>query len=56
MEAGNLVKQVVSIVYFMRGSIQYDDMMFRTPAERDVFEEFIKERMELQKKIPYPIL
>ena len=41
-------------VYFMRGSIQYEDMMLRTPAERQIFEEFISERLEIEKDSPFP--
>jgi len=54
-ESRTLVKSVVQLVYFMRGSIQYDDMMFRTPGEREVMEEFIEERFETEKKNPHPV-
>jgi len=38
----------------MRGSIQYEDMMRRTPGERQLFEEFISERLEVEKDNPFP--
>jgi len=53
-EARALVEHVVELVYFMRGSIQYDDMMCRTPAEREVIAEFVDKMIEIQKKLPSP--
>ena len=43
------------MVYFMRGSIQYDDMMFRTPGERDVIQEFIESRLDVENKKINPV-
>lgn len=51
----NLIENVVQIVYFMRGSIQYDDIMFRTPFERQVMEEFIEKRLESESKKHFPV-
>lgn len=51
----NLIEGVVQIVYFMRGSVQYDDIMFRTPFERQVMEEFISKRLEAESKKSFPI-
>ena len=53
-EVRSLIKHVINIVYFMRGSIQYEDMMRRTPGERQLFEEFISERLEVEKDNPFP--
>ena len=46
---------VVELVYFMRGSISYDDMMFRTAGERDIINEFLEKRMETEKNNPSPV-
>lgn len=53
-EVRELIEHVVELVYFMRGSIQYEDMMWRTPAEREVIEEFVEKMIEIQKKLPTP--
>ena len=52
-EAAEIIKGIIRLVYFMRGSVQYEDMMRRTPAERDLFYEFIEERMKSGKGNPY---
>lgn len=38
----------MQLAYFMRGAIQYDDLMYRTIAERQIMSEFISERLESQ--------
>lgn len=53
-EVRMLIRSVIQLVYFMRGAIQYDDMLLRTPAERQLFEEFITERFEVEKDSPFP--
>ena len=50
-----LVKSIVEIVYFMRGAIQYDDLMWRTPFEREIMADFIKSRFEMEAKKDFPI-
>ena len=55
-EAEHLIKSVVHLVYYMRGSIQYNDVMLhRTSSERDIMFEFIGERLEAEKKSMYPV-
>jgi uncharacterized membrane protein YbaN (DUF454 family) len=48
--ADALVKEVISLVYFMRGSIQYDDMFMKTYYERKQIEEFLESRLEIESK------
>lgn len=45
-----LIKANIELVYYMRGSIQYDDMYNRTVAERQLMHEFIQERFQSQEK------
>ena len=52
--ARTLIKSVIELVYFMRGSIQYDDMMWRTPLERELIAEFLKDRFEKEAKRDFP--
>jgi hypothetical protein len=51
----NLIQSVVQLVYFMRGAIQYDNMMHMTPVEREIVEDFIKDRLEQEKGKANPI-
>jgi len=48
--AKTLIKNVIQLVYFMKGSIQYDDMMWRSPLERSLMEEFVMEIINAQTK------
>lgn len=49
-----LIDETIDLVYFMRGSIQYDDMMFRTPGERDRIRKYIERRLDAEKKNDFP--
>jgi len=49
-EAETIIKSVVQLVYYMKGSIQYDDMMFRTPGERDIINDFLTKIAEAEAK------
>lgn len=50
-----LIRSVIELVYFMRGAMQYDDMMWRTPFERDLISRFLEERLEKESKKDFPI-
>lgn len=49
------IKSIISLVYFMRGSVSYNDMMFMTHAEREMIKEFLDERLEAESKNPHPV-
>lgn len=46
-----LIREITQIAYFMRGGITYDDLMFRTPAERDIISDVLRERIEFESKL-----
>lgn len=50
-----LIKEVIQLVYFMRGAVSYEEMMRRTPGERSAMSEFITERLESESKKLNPI-
>jgi len=52
--SAKLIENVIELVYFMRGSIQYDDMMYRTPGERDLISDFIERRLKVESKREHP--
>jgi hypothetical protein len=53
-ESRQLIKGIIQLVYFMRGSIQYHDMMNLSYAERDMVNDFINQRLEQEGKKMYP--
>ena len=53
-EAKNIIESCINITYFMRGGIQYEDVLLRSPTERELFFDFIKERLEQESKKQYP--
>ena len=54
-ESRQVVKSILQLVYFMRGSIQYGDMLLLSHAERDMINDFIKERLEAEGKKIHPV-
>jgi len=49
-----LLDNVIEHCYFMRGAISYEEMMMRTPGERQRIGEFIKKRLEMESKKIHP--
>lgn len=45
-ETKNILDEVVNLTWYMRGGIQYQDMMMITVNERGIIQEFIENRME----------
>ncbi len=54
-EVRGILKSLVQLSYYMRGAIQYDEMFNRTFAERQIFEEFVKDRLETEGKKMHPV-
>ena len=54
-ESKQIIRGVVELVYFMRGAIQYHDMMLMTYVEREIVKDFIESRLEAQKKSLNPV-
>ena len=50
-----MIDNILHLVYFMRGSIPYDQMLLTTPGERDRIDRFIERRLEQESKSPYPV-
>jgi hypothetical protein len=49
-DAETLINSVIELVYFMRGAIQYEEMMMRTPGERQLIQKFLQKRIETEIK------
>lgn len=54
-EAEQIIENVIELTYFMRGAIGYEEMLFRTPGERQMIASFITRRLESQQKSMYPV-
>lgn len=54
-EVKGLTMSVIELVYFMRGSVSYNEMMEMTPGERDLVKEFIDKRLENESDKMFPV-
>lgn len=54
-DAKELIKSCISLAYFMRGSIPYEEMLRRTHIEREMITEFINDRLEQESKRMHPV-
>lgn len=50
----NIIDSLIHLVYFMRGSIQYNELMMLSFYERQAITEFIKTRLEQEQQKMYP--
>jgi hypothetical protein len=53
-ESRQIMKSVIELVYFMRGAIQYNDMIMMSQVERDLVSDFVKENLEREAKKLHP--
>ncbi len=54
-EAKMLIKNIIDIVYFMRGAMSYESVLLTMSyAERQLVSDFLKERLERESKSPTP--
>lgn len=54
-EVSNIIDDLISIVYFMRGSVQYEHLLNRTRFEREKMRDFISKRLDVESKKMYPV-
>lgn len=54
-EVDSILKECISLTYFMRGGMQYEDSKIITVPERRVMHEYLSERMEQEAKKSNPI-
>lgn len=54
VDRNRIIANIVQLVYFMRGSIQYESMMRMSLVERQAVSEFIENRLEIESKKTYP--
>ena len=51
----NTIQAVIQLVYFMRGSVSYNDMMKLSYMEREMIGEFVSGRLEQESKRMSPV-
>ena len=54
-EAKNIVSNIVELCWYMRGGIQYHDMLMMTYFERQTVQDFISKRMKQIEKHSFPV-
>lgn len=55
-EAKMLIKNIIEMAYFMRGSMSYESILLTMSyAERQLVSEFIKARLEQEAKSQHPV-
>jgi hypothetical protein len=54
-EVRTTIKNIVQLVWFMRGAISYHEMLTMTHAEREIVKEWVEEHLDTQKKSMYPV-
>ena len=47
-----MVEEIVELTYYMRGSIQYRDLLYLSIPEKRVISDFISNRLEHELKKP----
>lgn len=50
-----IIDSIISLVYFMRGSIQYQEMLTMSYYERQSISLFIQDRLEAESNKMYPV-
>lgn len=45
-QTDRLLREVIEIAYHMNGAIQYDDLMWRAPVERQAMRDYIESMIE----------
>lgn len=54
-EAKSLIRECMVLSYYMRGAIQYEDILLRTFVEREIMSDFVEDTLKEQSKSPHPV-
>jgi hypothetical protein len=55
IDVRSLLKSAIEISYFSRSAVQYRDVLSLSALERDLWVEFINERLKIAGKSPFPV-
>ncbi len=54
-ESHQLLNSVIALIYFMRGAVSYSEAMNMSYTERQVIDDYLERRLDVEKKNPYPV-
>ena len=54
-ETDQLVEDSMQLIYYMRGAVSYGEVMYMTPYEKSMMNEFISDQLEKVKNLPHPV-
>ena len=54
-ESKQLIDSVVTLIYFMRGSLSYTEAMNMSQSERTIVSSFVEKRLDAEKNSPHPV-
>jgi hypothetical protein len=55
LDVRSLLKSAIEISYFSRAAIAYEKVLTISALERDLWVEFINERLKIAGKSPFPV-
>ena len=54
-QSKQIIKSIIELIYFMRGSLSYEEAMAMSPFERIEVSEFVNKRLEQEGKKSFPV-
>lgn len=54
-QSRQIIKSIIELAYFMRGSISYHECLLLSPFERAEMSDFINKRLEAEAKKTFPV-
>ena len=55
IDVRSLLKSAIEISYFSRAAVKYGEVLSLSALERDLWVEFINERLKIASKSPFPV-
>lgn len=43
-----LIREISEIAYYMKGGISYEDLMYRTPGEKQIMADVIEKNLKIE--------
>ena len=54
-ESESIVRSAMDLSYYMRGAMQYKDVMHMSHTERQIGFDYVNKKLEQSAKMPYPV-
>jgi hypothetical protein len=49
------IRQCMELIYYMRGSVSYEEVMFMSVPEREIMADFVNQRLKEASKMSNPV-